>query len=128
MRPIFAPFHGGSNEALLANHHNAFFRLFRDVNGDGKVNITDVAAFRLRKGMANYRWYFDHNGVTNRTLAAQFLQRYDPQLVLGGQDGEVGQRLRPRTSTVLWAGGQRATGRPVANLPRKAFRQPFLPQ
>jgi hypothetical protein len=79
--------HGGSNETLVANHRDAFFCLFGDVNGDGKVTATDVAAFlaafRSRKGMANYRWYLDYNGdgVIDRTDAAQFLQRYEPQLV-----------------------------------------------
>jgi hypothetical protein len=77
---------GGGNYALLADHSDRFFRLFGDVNGDGKVDNTDrtafLAAYRSRKGMANYRLYFDVNndGVIDSTDYYQFLARYGTTL------------------------------------------------
>jgi uncharacterized repeat protein (TIGR01451 family) len=59
-----------------------FFRLFGDVNGDGKVNATDqtafLAAYRSRQGMAAYRSYFDYNGdgLIDSTDYYQFQRRY----------------------------------------------------
>ena len=73
--------HSGANAALLADHRDAFFRLFGDVNGDAKVDATDrtafLAAYRSRQGMANYRSYFDMNndGVVDSVDYYQFLQR-----------------------------------------------------
>jgi hypothetical protein len=78
--------HAGNNYVSQADHSDAFFRLFGDVNGDGKVDRTDQAAFlaayRSRKGMANYRWYFDYNGdgIIDSTDYYQFLQRYRTHL------------------------------------------------
>jgi hypothetical protein len=62
------------------------YRLYGDVNGDGKVDATDLAAFqkayRSRTGMANYCWYFDVNGdgSIDATDYAQFLHRYGAHL------------------------------------------------
>jgi hypothetical protein len=59
-----------------------FFRLFGDVNGDGRVDATDLAAFqkayRSRRGMPNYRGYFDSNadGLIDVVDYYQFLRRY----------------------------------------------------
>ncbi len=72
--------HGGTYQTL-ADHSDAFFRLFGDVNGDGKVDNTDLAAFllayRSRRGMTNYRWYFDYggDGMIDATDYYQILRR-----------------------------------------------------
>jgi subtilase family serine protease len=76
----------GRNYLLLANHSDAFFRLYGDVNGDGKVDLSDrtafLAAYRSRKGMTSYQWYFDYNndGMLDSTDYYQFQQRYGTQL------------------------------------------------
>jgi hypothetical protein len=63
-----------------------FFRLFGDVNGDGQVDNTDrtafLAAYRSRKGMANYRWYLDYcnSGLIDSFAYYQFLCRYGTTL------------------------------------------------
>jgi hypothetical protein len=63
-----------------------FFRLFGDVNGDGKVDDTDrtafLAAYRSRKGMSNYRAYLDVNGdgVIDSVDYFQFQMRFGTQL------------------------------------------------
>jgi PKD repeat protein len=60
----------------------AFYRLFGDVNGDRKVDDTDLAAFqrayRSTSAMANYRSYFDYNndGSIDSTDYYRFLRRY----------------------------------------------------
>jgi hypothetical protein len=55
--------------ALNADRVEHIFRLFGDVNGDGKVDDMDravfLASYRSRKGMPNYRWYLDYNGDGN---------------------------------------------------------------
>jgi hypothetical protein len=64
----------------------AFFRLFGDVNGDGRVDATDLAAFtaayRSRSGMASYRSYFDYNadGMIDSTDYYQILARLNHRL------------------------------------------------
>jgi hypothetical protein len=79
--------HGAGNAQLLADHFDAFFRLFGDVNGDGKVDTTDrtafLAAYRSRRGMANYRWYFDANndGLIDSVDYYQFEQRFGTGLL-----------------------------------------------
>jgi CSLREA domain-containing protein len=76
-----------SGLALAADSVNRFFRLFGDVNGDGKVDDTDrtafLAAYRSRKGMANYRSYFDFNndGAIDSVDYYQFQRRYGTQLM-----------------------------------------------
>jgi hypothetical protein len=76
----------GASGILAGDVTFNFFRLFGDVNGDGKVDATDLAAFRAayrsRKGMANYRWYFDVNGdgTVDATDYYQFLRRYGTSL------------------------------------------------
>jgi hypothetical protein len=72
--------------AMAADATDTFFRLYGDVNGDGKVDNTDSAAlqkaYRSRRGMANYAWYFDVNndGVIDATDYSQFLRRYGTSL------------------------------------------------
>jgi hypothetical protein len=74
----------GVSQPLLEG--TKLFRLFGDVNGDGKVDDTDLAAFqkayRARKGMANYAPYFDYNadGSIDSTAYYQFLRRYGTSL------------------------------------------------
>jgi hypothetical protein len=59
-----------------------FFRLYGDVNGDARIDNTDrtafLAAYRSRKGMASYHWYFDYNGdgLVDSIDCYQFLNRY----------------------------------------------------
>jgi hypothetical protein len=71
--------HGGAAQG--ADRVDSFFRLFGDVNGDGRVDATDLAAFsrayRSRTGMANYVWYLDYdaNGMIDSTDYYQFLRR-----------------------------------------------------
>jgi hypothetical protein len=78
--------HSGGNYVSLTDHSDGFFRLYGDVNGDGKVDATDLAAFqkayRSRQGMAAYVWYFDSNGdgTIDATDYFQFLQRYGTHL------------------------------------------------
>jgi hypothetical protein len=78
--------HSGANAALLADHRDAFFRLFGDVNGDGKVDDTDrtafLAAYRTVRGSSNYRWYldYDQNGVIDISDYYQFMRRYGTAL------------------------------------------------
>jgi hypothetical protein len=78
--------HSGANYVSQADHSDGFFRLYGDVNGDGKVDATDLAAFqkayRSRQGMAAYVWYLDGNGdgVIDATDYYQFLQRYGTTL------------------------------------------------
>jgi hypothetical protein len=73
--------HAGPNRQLLVDRADAFFRLFGDSNGDGRVDDTDrtafLAAYRSRKGMANYRSFFDFNGdgVIDSTDYFEFLRR-----------------------------------------------------
>jgi hypothetical protein len=58
-----------------------FFRLFGDLNGDGKVDSTDSAAFmaayRSFAGQATYRSYFDfyNHGRVDATDYYMFLRR-----------------------------------------------------
>jgi hypothetical protein len=67
-----------------------FFRLFGDVNGDGKVDATDqtafMAAYRSRSGMANYRGYFDYdgNGMVDSSDYYQFLVHLNHKLDANG--------------------------------------------
>jgi alpha-amylase len=69
-----------------------FFRLFGDSNGDGQVDATDLVAFaraaRSRRGMANYRAYFDFdaNGLIDGFDYGQFLRRYKTRL---NDDGTI---------------------------------------
>src|SRR5262249_12812233 len=86
--------HGGGGAALLADHRDAFFRLFGDVNGDAKVDATDLAAFQQAyrsvsgvrqlpmRGLSSYRAYFDvdQNGVIDAVDYYQFLRRYGTRL------------------------------------------------
>jgi hypothetical protein len=78
--------HGGPNYLVQADHRDAFFRLYGDVNGDARVDNTDrtafLAAYRSRKGMANYCWYFDVNndGFIDSVDYYQFQQRYGSSL------------------------------------------------
>jgi hypothetical protein len=68
------------------DHRDAFFRLLGDATGDGKVDATDrtlfLVAYRSRRGMPNYRWYFDVNndGFVDSTDYYQFQQRYGTSL------------------------------------------------
>jgi hypothetical protein len=52
-------YNGGVNQTFQ------FFRKFGDINGDGKVNATDLAAFqaamRSKEGTPYYVWYFDYD-------------------------------------------------------------------
>jgi hypothetical protein len=69
---------GAPLDGDLVDH---FFRLFGDVNGDGRVDRTDLKAFLRanpsRRGMAKYRGYFDFNGdgLINSLDYVQFLRR-----------------------------------------------------
>jgi uncharacterized repeat protein (TIGR01451 family) len=72
---------GDGNGLAGGDRVDHFFRLFGDATGDGKVDNADQAAFlaayRSRKGMANYAWYFDANGdsLIDSTDYYQFLRR-----------------------------------------------------
>ena len=61
-----------------------FKRMFGDVNGDGLVNATDLAAFnaamRSKMGDANYCWYLDYDGncQIDATDYRYFLMDYRP--------------------------------------------------
>jgi hypothetical protein len=76
--------------ALGSDTVDHFFRLFGDVNGDGQVDATDrtafLAAYRSRRGMVNYRWYFDYfnSGMIDSTAYYQFLRRYGTRLNADG--------------------------------------------
>jgi hypothetical protein len=65
-----------------SDHIEQFFRLFGDVNGDGKVDTLDLAfmrhAFGSHRGDANYLWFLDYNqdGVIDSTDYNQFKLRY----------------------------------------------------
>jgi type VI protein secretion system component Hcp len=92
--------HGSGAAALLADHRDAFFRLFGDVNGDAKVDATDLAAFQQAyrsvsgirqlpmRGLPSYRAYFDvdQNGVIDAVDYFQFQRRYKTKL---NPDGTV---------------------------------------
>jgi uncharacterized repeat protein (TIGR01451 family) len=75
-----------SGLAMAADAVDPFFRLFGDVTGDGKVDDIDraafLAAYRSRRGMANYRWYFDYNadGTIDSVDYFQFQRRYGTAL------------------------------------------------
>jgi hypothetical protein len=70
-----------SNGGTTVLGPDRLFRLFGDSTGDGKVDGADVAAFqaayRSRKGMDNYRSFFDYNsdGLIDATDYYQFLRR-----------------------------------------------------
>src|SRR5262249_14975117 len=72
----------GANTTMLSDRALSFFRLFGDVNGDGKVDDADRAAFLTaypsRRGMSNYRDYFDFNGdgLIDAVDYDQFLRRF----------------------------------------------------
>lgn len=59
-----------------------FFRLFGDVDGNGVVDVRDLAVFRTayntRSGQAGYLWYLDFNGDGRIDLTdySSFLARY----------------------------------------------------
>ena len=71
-------YNGGVNQTFQ------FFRMFGDVNGDGKVNATDLVAFnaamRSKEGSAQYVWYLDYDGncQIDATDYRYFLMNYRP--------------------------------------------------
>ena len=71
-------YNGGANQTFQ------FFRMFGDVNGDGKVNATDLVAFnaamRSKEGSAQYVWYldYDQNCQIDATDYRYFLMDYRP--------------------------------------------------
>ena len=71
-------YNGGVNQTFQ------FTRLFGDVNGDGKVNATDLAAFnaamRSKEGTPPYVWYldYDQNCQIDATDYRYFLVNYRP--------------------------------------------------
>jgi hypothetical protein len=73
--------HDASGEAPAADSVTSFFRLFGDGNGDGRVDVKDVARFLgalgKRQGEASYLTYFDYDGDGRIGLAdlAQLLLR-----------------------------------------------------
>jgi len=81
--------------SLAADATSAFFRLYGDATGDGRVDATDLAAFlaayRSKQGMANYRWYFDVNqdGWVDATDYYQFLVRYKTRLNADGSSSPI---------------------------------------
>jgi hypothetical protein len=81
----------GDGDGLVGGDRvDQFFRLFGDVNGDAKVDHTDVAAFlqayHSKKGMAAYAWYSDVNndGWVDATDYYQFLAHYGHRLTPAG--------------------------------------------
>jgi PKD repeat protein len=85
-----APLDGDGDKLVGGDRVDRFFRLFGDVNGDGKVDTSDrttfLAAYRARKGMANYAWYFDYDngGMIDSTDYFQFLRRCQTRLNADG--------------------------------------------
>jgi hypothetical protein len=77
----------GTGNGMPSDRVDHFFRLFGDATGDGKVDNTDLAAFRMayrsRRGMANYRDYFDYNGdgVIDSVDYFQFMRRLGTHIV-----------------------------------------------
>jgi uncharacterized repeat protein (TIGR03803 family) len=67
--------------ALNGDRVEHFFRLFGDVNSNGKVDDMDravfLASYRSRKGMPNYRWYLDYNcdGTIDSIDYYEFIRR-----------------------------------------------------
>jgi hypothetical protein len=68
---------------LQENHHtiDRFFRLYGDINGDGKVNATDFAAFKqvfVTRPPTPLERAFDYNGdgIVNNADFVQFRSRY----------------------------------------------------
>jgi pectin methylesterase-like acyl-CoA thioesterase len=57
---------GAGNGVVGSDRSDAFFRLFGDVDGDGRVDLSDVfsflGSFGKRSGDAGYLWYLDYNG------------------------------------------------------------------
>jgi hypothetical protein len=77
---------GAATGAAGSNQVDSFFRQFGDSSGDGQVDDTDrtafLVAYRSRRGMANYRWYFEVNndGFIDSLDYYQFLRRYKVRL------------------------------------------------
>jgi uncharacterized protein (TIGR03118 family) len=71
---------GGDNLVLAGNPANGLFRLFGDVNGDGSVNGTDFAFFRLVFGSTTFPnlspFDFNADGDVNGADFAQFRTRF----------------------------------------------------
>jgi hypothetical protein len=91
-RQFGAPLDGDSDGLQGGDRVDHFFRLYGDVNGDGKVDATDrtafLGAYRSRRGMPNYAWYLDYNadGLIDSIDYFQFLNRYQTRL---NPDGTV---------------------------------------
>jgi hypothetical protein len=57
---------GAGDGVVGSDRSDAFFRLFGDADGNGRVDLADVLSFLRsfgkRAGEAGYLWYFDYNG------------------------------------------------------------------
>jgi hypothetical protein len=83
---------GAGTGVAGSNQVDSFFRLFGDSLGRGQVDDRDrtafLAAYRSRRGMPNYRWYFDYfnSGIIDSLAYYQFLRRYKTRL---NPDGSI---------------------------------------
>jgi hypothetical protein len=85
-----APLDGDGDNLVGGDRVDQFFRLFGDVNGDGRVDQSDhkalQAAYRSRQGTADYRWYLDYDGdgFIDSLDHKEFQRRYQTQLNADG--------------------------------------------
>jgi len=67
---------GNSDGAAGDNFNFLTHRLFGDSNGDGRVDTTDLTAYRTAIGIASTTFDFNADGVVNSTDFAEFRKRF----------------------------------------------------
>jgi hypothetical protein len=66
----------GDDYVLVGTPANGLFRLFGDSNGDGRVDTTDLTAYRTAIGIASTTFDFNADGVVNSIDFVEFRKRF----------------------------------------------------